>query len=549
LTTLVSFNVDTGSYPVAGLTAGNDGNFYGTTQDFYAEGRYGTVFKVTPGGVLTTLVSFKNSNSKEPKAGLTPGRDGNFYGTTYTGGSANLGTVFKVTPDEVFTTLVSFNNTNGSRPRASLTQGSDGYFYGTTETGGAYGFGTIFKMTFGGILITLHSFDNYSGNGPTASLTQGSDGNFYGTARSGGSGNNGTIYKMTPSGGLTKLVDFLLDQTNGSFPQAGLTQGNDGNFYGTTSSGGTSGYGTVFKMTPAGALTTLRSLNNGRTPAANLTLGSDGNFYGTTLYGGTAEAGTVFRITPGGVLTTLVRFNGTDGGVPLAGVTQGSDGNFYGTTRDGGVNGAGTIFKMTAAGQLTTLHSFDSAYAAKPWGAPVFDLDGNLYGTADKMVIWRFNPVSLTPVQSWRMENFGTADNAAAAANSADPDADGVINVLELAFGTDPNDAVSGPRPLEYIGTLAGGGTVGKRGQPVIQFDSPGAETAQVLFMRRKDYTTFGLTYVAEFSSDLSTWAPGTASPKVLASDSVYEIVSVPDPAPATNQGERFARVRVALAP
>jgi uncharacterized repeat protein (TIGR03803 family) len=140
----------------------------------------------------------------------------------------------------------------------------------------------------------------------------------------------------------------------------GLVQASDGSFYGTTSNGGTSGYGTVFKITPAGALTTLYSFvgSDGSYPYAGLVQGSDGNFYGTTAYGGTSSYGTIFKITPAGALTTLHSFTYSDGAYPYATLVQGTDGNFYGTTYYGGTSGYGTVFKITPAGALTTLHSF-----------------------------------------------------------------------------------------------------------------------------------------------------------------------------------------------
>ncbi len=188
---------------------------------------------------------------------------------------------------------------------------------------------------------------------PKAGLVQGSDGNFYGTTEYGGASGSGTVFQMTPAGVLTTLV--LFNGTNGSHPSAALAQGSDGNFYGTTAYGGTNGNkGTVFQMTPAGALTTLVSFNgtNGSRPVAGLVQGSDGNFYGTTLLGGANNHGTVFKMTTGGVLTTLVSFNGANGLSPFAPLVQGSDGNFYGTTAGGngywlndGYGGYGTVFQ------------------------------------------------------------------------------------------------------------------------------------------------------------------------------------------------------------
>jgi uncharacterized repeat protein (TIGR03803 family) len=233
-----------GSNPQAALVQGSDGNFYGTSSG-NGSGNNGTVYKVTPAGVLTTLVSFTGANGANPCAGLVQGSDGNFYGTTEMGGSANEGTVFAMTPAGALTTLVSFTGANGANPYSGLVRGSDGNFYSTTESGGSAGDGTVFKITPAGALTTLVSFTGANGANPCAGLVQGSDGNFYGTTYAGGSNNEGTIFWMTPAGILAPLVSF--SGANGANPFAGLVQSGAGNFYGTTSGGGNSGHGVIFQ--------------------------------------------------------------------------------------------------------------------------------------------------------------------------------------------------------------------------------------------------------------------------------------------------------------
>jgi uncharacterized repeat protein (TIGR03803 family) len=343
LQTLCSFSSIGAAYPRAGLTLGNDGNFYGTTSAGGSSGD-GIVFKVTADGALTTLVAFNDGNGAYPYAGLTLGNDGNFYGTTSAGGSSGDGIVFKVTADGALTTLVAFNDGNGAYPYAGLTLGNDGNFYGTTSAGGNSGNGTVFRVTSGGTLTTLVTFTGSNGAYPRAGLTLGNDGNFYGaTSDENSSIGYGTVFKMTPGGTLTTLVAF--NGGNGAYPCAGLALGNDGNFYGTTSAGGNWDNGTIFKMTSGGTLTTLVVFNsaNGATPYAGLTLGNDGNFYGTTSADG-GGYGTVFRLTTNGTLTKLVVFNGNNGENPLAALALGNDRNFYGTTYQGGSSRCGTVF-------------------------------------------------------------------------------------------------------------------------------------------------------------------------------------------------------------
>ena len=315
---------------------------------------------------FTTLYSFcpqgRCPDGAEPDAPLVQATDGNFYGTTRLGGtqsSGSFGTVFKITPSGALTTLHSFDITDGDYPRAGLVQATDGNFYGTTYIGGNNQGGTVFKITAGGTLTTLYRFCSHlpgcaDGLEPVAGLVQGADGNLYGTTNGGGAYGYGTVFKINLSGALTTLHSF----DNSEFPYAGLVQGADGNLYGTTSGGGAYGYGTVFKITPSGMLTTLYSFcpagfpcADGADPFAGLVQATDGNFYGTTFFGGTGGAcstgcGTIFAITAGGTLTTVHSFDITDGSGPDAPLVQATDGNLYGTTPSGGAYGPGTVFRL-----------------------------------------------------------------------------------------------------------------------------------------------------------------------------------------------------------
>jgi uncharacterized repeat protein (TIGR03803 family) len=396
-TTLYSFGAPPdGATPYAGLVQGTDGDFYGTTAGGGANTSYcaddgyngcGTVFKITPGGVLTTLYSFCSpggycADGFEPIGGLVQSANGDFYGTTRAGGSQNGGgTVFKITPSGTLTTLHSFCSTgdctDGLQPYAGLVQGADGDFYGTTAYGGANAYGTVFRITPSGTLTTLYSFCSLSdcsdGELPYAGLVQGTNGDFYGATAQGGKKmlycvgiGCGTVFKITPGGTLTTLHSFCSQESDyecldGYDPIGGLVRGTNGDLYGTTFYGGDDldcdvGCGTVFEITPGGKLTTLANLgangNSGALPQAAMVQATDGNFYGTT-YGG---EGTIFKITPGGVLTTLYAFcfNCSSGQEPYAGLVQGTNGEFYGTASAGGVDSGacgpwgycGTVFSL-----------------------------------------------------------------------------------------------------------------------------------------------------------------------------------------------------------
>src|ERR1022692_4291124 len=332
-----------------------------------------------PAQTFTTLHSFDNTDGASPNAALVQGTDANLYGTTLDGGAAGLGTVFKISPSGALTTLHGFDGADGEYLFSGLVQATNGDFYGTTSDFVGPGHGTVFKITPGGALTTLYSFCSQSactdGEYPYAGLIEAASGDFYGTTSQGGAGSpaygtifritpSGTIFRITPSGTLTTLYSFCSQSAcaDGEQPFAGLVQGTDRDFYGTTAAGGANGYGTIFKITRSGTLTTLYSFcsqsgcTDGKNPLAGLAQATNGDFYGTTQQGGANcvpdGCGTVFKITPGGMLTTLYSFCSqsgcTDGAYPNGGLVQATNGDFYGTTTSGGANIAyGTVFALS----------------------------------------------------------------------------------------------------------------------------------------------------------------------------------------------------------
>lgn len=353
----------------------------------------------SPAQTLTTLVNFDGAHGSSPQyMALIQGPDGNFFGTTENGGAHGHGTVFKMTAAGSLTTLYSFSSsgTDGEYPAAGLVLGTDGNFYGTTRTGGTHCCGTVFKITSDGTLTTLYSFAGPDGSGIYSTLVQGIDGDFYGTAYTDTGNGGGKVFKITPSGMESTLYTFCPQPgcVDGSTPEVGLVLATDGNFYGTTHSGGANGYGTVYKITPSGTMTVLHSFdfnNDGGNPADKLVQARDGNFYGTTYLGGTADSGTLFKMTPSGTLTVLFTFctqlDCTKGSQPIAGLMQASDGNFYGVTTAGGNTGHGVVFRMTPNGTVAALYSFCSQSGCSDGSTPVGGLmqgtNGNFYGTAN----------------------------------------------------------------------------------------------------------------------------------------------------------------------
>jgi uncharacterized repeat protein (TIGR03803 family) len=361
----------------------------------------------SPAQVIKTLFSFDGTDGVAPDyMFLVQATDGNCYGTSThggPGGSTGSGSVFKITPTGTETPLYNFcaqpNCTDGANPYAGLVQATDGNFYGTTYSGGSYGGGTIFKVTPAGTLTTLYSFcpeglPCADGANPAGALIQGTDGNLYGTSGGDIEGPvEGTVFKITLEGTLTTLYNFCSQPncTDGSQPFAGLVQGTDKNFYGTTTSGGTSGGGTVFRMTPEGSLTTIynfcseRDCSDGSEVKGQLVQAADGNFYGTTELGGTSRIegqGTVYKITPAGSLTTLHRFCEKpiggfcpDSGLPIAGLTVSSNGYLAGTT-SGDFNSP-TIFGISPAGKFVQYTK-----AANTPAGLLQSTDGLFYGMA-----------------------------------------------------------------------------------------------------------------------------------------------------------------------
>ena len=298
-------------------------------------------------------------------ANLTLGADGNFYGTRSLGGTHSDGTIFKETPTGTLTTLYNFaDGSDGEYPFGQLVQANSGLFYGVTST-------TVFSVSGTGTVTTLHTFASATeGTAPAGGLVMDSSGNLYGTTSTGGANDAGTIFEITPAGALTVLYSFTalaasssstdgFANTDGAYPNSPITIGTDGNFYGTTFRGGANDYGTVYKLS-AGTLTTLYSFDAGTDGAQ-----SDGSNSGTTV-------------------------------IPIGPLVQAGNGSFYGTA-EVGANGTGVVYSITSAGILTSLYQFDATpfssgnssdsnvndTGADPVGGLIIGSDGALYGSTE----------------------------------------------------------------------------------------------------------------------------------------------------------------------
>ncbi len=352
-----------------------------------------------------------------PLAGFTIDTAGNLYGTTNAGGVYGAGTIFKVTGTREEIVLHSFaGGTDGANPQASLVTDAAGNLYGTTNAGGPSGAGTVFKVTAKGKETVLYGFTGKAdGANPQASLAMDAAGNLYGTASAGGSNGNGTVFSLAPqkTGGRwsEKVLYSFGNGTDGAVPVAGVTFDAAGNLYGTTSAGGTYGYGIVFRLKPSksgwteSVLHDFQNSSDGAVPYAGLIFDKLGNLYGAATEGGTGGGGTVFQLTPSkGHWKFAVLY-----GLPGWGISGSfrnlfldASGDIYATTHCDGADNSGTVYKLRYSGDTwtyTSLYVFSGGSDGQfSFSSPVFDKHGNLYGTTKQGgangygVVFKVNP-------------------------------------------------------------------------------------------------------------------------------------------------------------
>jgi uncharacterized repeat protein (TIGR03803 family) len=396
-TVLYAFRGNTGASPQSNLVVDSTtGELFGTT---YGGGAYGsgTVFALTPpakGATRWTITILHDfcaptdcSDGAGPVAGLTPDGSGGFYGTASYGGRGQ-GTAYRLQPpaaaggggtawsvSAIYTFCQLSNCIDGRFPEAGLIRGASGVLYGTTYEGGAYGWGTVFELTppaTGKKTWTetvLHSFSFYDGAYPLAELTLGTGGVLYGTTSSAGAHGYGTAYELVPpadddavwSSSVIYAFCARLDCSDGSSADAGLVLGTGKVLYGTTASGGSQGWGTVYELVPPSSdsgswsETVIHdfSFGDGAAPMAPLILGAAGALYGTTSSDGARGYGTAFKLSPPSPGTStwhetvLHYFRGSPDGVePLAALVEDQSGAIYGTTAAGGGDDDGTVFEL-----------------------------------------------------------------------------------------------------------------------------------------------------------------------------------------------------------
>lgn len=371
------------------------------------------------------LHSFTGVDGGSPNS-LIQTPDGFFYGSAANGGDLNscpsdgCGVLFKSDSAGHVTVLHVFHATDGYFP-TGVVRGTDGNFYGTTMSGGqpsGGGGGTFFRMDGAGNLTVLYAFVGgfacCDGAGPSGPPIQASDGNFYGTTGAGGAfrdadhpGGFGTIYQFNPvTGQLTILHSFNLQDNNGIFPNNPLMQASDGLLYGTTTEGAGAfhtGGGTAFRVDTSGNLSRLAVITL-MEPVSSLIQAKDGFFYGV----GQSTTGSVYRLDTNGKLTFINRFDGNDGLNPHFGLMQASDGYLYGTTSEGGLLDfqGGDLFRISTLGSLRVMHSFvtTGTEGFSPSSTLIQGIDGALYGvnggggTGGHGTLFRLDPRAVGPV-------------------------------------------------------------------------------------------------------------------------------------------------------
>ncbi|MFD0894113.1 choice-of-anchor D domain-containing protein [Luteolibacter ambystomatis] len=388
LTTVVSMKQDeVGWVSLGSLIEGVDGNIYGTTTDnrVGGENKGGSIFRLTPSsGTITALATFDalpNMAGAFPH-GVIQGSDGNFYGSTQGGGPNGGGTVFKMTPTGTLTLLKGFGWPEAMDLYGSLVEGPDGDLYGTAQFGGPDGEGVFFKISPTGTYTVLSTLDQADGHPyrPQAGFILGEDGYFYGTTTAGGPRNGGTVVRMNAAGEYTVVAGFDVNQD--MWLDSALVQASDGSFYGTSLAGGV-GFGGIYRMSPDAQISHIASFDTGSNQffLSQLALGSNGNLYGVQSRGGNYYVGGIYEVTPEGAFSYLWSFDGEYGSDPT-GVVQGTDGAFYGTTSQGGLMGGGVAFRLTTSGDFSLIAEFDGTNGFQPKGSMIQASDGNFYGVS-----------------------------------------------------------------------------------------------------------------------------------------------------------------------
>jgi uncharacterized repeat protein (TIGR03803 family) len=383
-----------GAQPMGSLVEHSSTALFGTTISGGSL-NYGTVFRVDETDGITILHSFSSIDGTAPTAGLTEASNSVLYGTTAEGGLHGFGTAFKITPEGSFSKLIDFTGETGAA-KGSVPNGlalhANGSLYGTTQSGGANASGTLFSINpDSGILTTLAEFSG--ANGPTPGRNPigtviARDDLLYGLTQNGGDSNNGVYFGISIAGTPTLSRSFTGSSGNqaGSRPNSSLLLANDGFIYGTTEYGGANGVGIAFRFSsnasPSYEILHEFSDRTGSQPSGSLCERADGAVYGSTSVGGSQGWGVLYKIAPGAAYSVIAEFTNENGLIPGASPSSGlivtSDDRIWGTTSAGGPGQRGLVFTLSNGALFTKIASFTTALGWHPSGAPISDRNGNL---------------------------------------------------------------------------------------------------------------------------------------------------------------------------
>ncbi len=459
-----------GAVPRAGMVSAGAGFFQGCTSAG-GPANLGTVFKLSSTGVFTTLANLSPDLGWRPSGAPVSDGAGGWLFPMAAGGSVGGGALVSRSAAGDLLAVAPIGGSLGDAPDGALVEKS-GSYYGVSTRGGGSGRGTAFRYTPGIGTSLLNTFTSTNGSLAEGGLVIGSDGAFYGVGREGGAGAKGAVYKVTTSGVRTRLVSFTgtAGVAPGASPRGPFVFAPNLAFYGVTETGGASNTGVIYRISALGVYSLVAQFGTTgpRSPRGGLVLGSDGYLYGTTGLGGAADAGTLFRINPvNNSWSVVAEFDGTNAGTPGGELHAAADGAILGLASAGGPANAGAVFRFSGSGlwivaTFTGITGSTPGAAAADDGAGLLfagglttDSSGTLYGTAagggafGGGVLFRI--VDDSPLALWKTANLGAPN----APDQADPDLDGLPNLIEYALGTDPN--LPNPGPQANLATFANG--------------------------------------------------------------------------------------------
>jgi uncharacterized repeat protein (TIGR03803 family) len=389
-TKLFDFKTGAGYYPYGSLMQGSNGKLYGLTRcgGYISTGTFsgdGALFEYDiPLDSVQFKLFFSMPECKKSYGGLVALGNNKVLGLAYSGNKYDKGCVFEYNyASKSVEKSIPFEGFNGANPYGSLVKSQNGKFYGMTSKGGATNNGVIFEYLPENAQINrLINLEGWNGKQPWGGLVEAVNGLLYGLTYSGGQYSKGVILAFDP---FTNRCDsvFSFNTEHGVFPKGSLCLGNDGLFYGLTSSGGQGSVGTFFRYNPDNKVfTVIKYLDfiTGYSPYSTPYLASNGKIYCTTPLGGLHGKGTIFTYKPeSSEFEVIHSFDGANGSSCKSDLMQASDGMLYGTTAYGGANNHGVFFSINPdSNQFTKLADVNESGGYNPMYGALVEIPGNV---------------------------------------------------------------------------------------------------------------------------------------------------------------------------